>query len=42
MGLMKLGRQETHTAEPLVPTPSVFEIEEAIVKLKILIKFWQN
>jgi hypothetical protein len=39
---MKLDRQEIHTAESLVPTLCVFEIERAIVKLKILIKFQQN
>jgi len=33
---------EIHTAESLVPTLSVFEIERAIVKLKIFIKSQQN
>jgi hypothetical protein len=44
MGLMMLGRQSRiHTAEPLVPKPSSFEVEIAIEKLKkVLIKFWQN
>ena len=31
-----------HTAEPLVPMLSAFEIEMAIEKLKILIKSQQN
>jgi hypothetical protein len=36
-----------HTAEPLVPKPSPFEVEIAIAQLKsingqIVIKFWQN
>ena len=34
MGLMALGRQEIHTAEPLVPELSVFDVELAIEKLK--------
>jgi len=29
-----LGRQEIHTAEPLVPEPSAFEVEWAIGKVK--------
>ena len=33
MGLMRLDRQK-HTEEPLVPEPSVFELELAIEKLK--------
>ena len=33
MGLVRLDRQK-HTAEPLVPEPSVFEVELAIEKLK--------
>ena len=33
MGLMMLGRQ-IHTAAPLEPEPSVFEVELAIEKLK--------
>jgi hypothetical protein len=43
MGLMMLGRPK-HTAEPLVPEPSSFELETAIEKLKainhqVLIKY---
>jgi len=34
IGLRMLGRQEIHTAEPLVPEPRAFEIEWAIGKLK--------
>jgi hypothetical protein len=34
MGLMALGRKEIHTAEPLVPELSVFDVELAIEKLK--------
>ena len=30
----EIGQAETHTAEPLVPEPSVFEVELAIEKLK--------
>jgi hypothetical protein len=38
---------EIHTAEPLVPDPSRFEVEIAIAKLKstnrqLVIKFWQK
>jgi hypothetical protein len=38
---------EIHTAEPLVPEPSAFEVEMAIEKLKVknhqvLIRFQQN
>jgi hypothetical protein len=38
---------EIHTAEPLVPQPSPFEVEIAVVKLKsincqVLIKLWQS
>jgi hypothetical protein len=33
MGLVTLGR-EIHTAEPLVPQPSAFDVEMAIEKLK--------
>jgi hypothetical protein len=41
------GQLEIHTAEPLVPEPSVFEVELAIVKLKVtnhqgLIRSQQN
>ena len=35
MGLVILGRQTyIHTAEPLVPQPSTFEVEMAVEKLK--------
>ena len=34
MVLRMLGRQEIHTAEPLVPEPSAFEVEWAIGKVK--------
>ena len=30
----EIGQAETHTAEPLVPEPSIFEVELAIEKLK--------
>ena len=30
----EIGQAETHTEEPLVPEPSVFEVELAIEKLK--------
>jgi hypothetical protein len=38
---------EIHTAEPVVPDPSPFEVEIAITKLKmyklpVVIEFWQN
>jgi hypothetical protein len=38
---------EVHTAEPLVPDPSSFEVEIAIAKLKkcklqVVTKFWQK
>ena len=33
-GVNEIGQAETHTAEPLVPEPSVFEVELAIEKLK--------
>ena len=33
MGSMMLGRQK-HTAEPLVPEPSAFEVDLAIEKLR--------
>jgi hypothetical protein len=33
MGLIMLGRQN-YTAEPLVPEPSVFDVEMAVGKLK--------
>ena len=33
-GFNEIGQAETHTAEPLVPEPSVFEVELAIEKLK--------
>jgi hypothetical protein len=31
-----------HTAELLIPEPSSFEVEIAVEKLKVLIKFSQN
>jgi hypothetical protein len=34
MGLMMLGKDKKHTAEPLVPELSTFEIEVGIEKLK--------
>ena len=33
-GVNEIGQAETHTEEPLVPEPSVFEVELAIEKLK--------
>ena len=33
-GVKDVGQAETHTAEPLVPAPSAFEVELAIGKLK--------
>jgi len=33
-GVKNVGQAETHTAEPLVPEPSAFEVEFAIGKLK--------
>jgi len=33
-GVKEVGRAEVHTAEPLVPEPSVAEVELAIDKLK--------
>ena len=33
-GVKDVGQAETHTAEPLVPEPSAFEVELAIGKLK--------
>lgn len=33
-GLSAIGQLEIHTAEPLVPEPSIFDVEIAIVKLK--------
>jgi hypothetical protein len=33
-GVSDVRRTEIHTAEPLVPEPSVFEVEMAIEKLK--------
>ena len=33
-GVKDLGQAEIHTAEPLVPQPSVFQVELAIGKLK--------
>ena len=33
-GVNEIGQAETHTAEPLVLEPSVFEVELAIEKLK--------
>ena len=33
-GVKDVGQAETHTAEPLVPEPSDFEVELAIGKLK--------
>jgi hypothetical protein len=34
MGFKDVGQAEIHTAEPLVPEPSAFEVELAIGKLK--------
>jgi len=34
MGLLMLGRQKTHTAEPLMPELSAFEVAMATEKLK--------
>ena len=33
-GVNEIGQAKTHTAEPLVPEPSVFEVELAIEKSK--------
>jgi hypothetical protein len=33
-GVSDVRQKEMHTAEPLVPEPSVFEVEMAIEKLK--------
>jgi hypothetical protein len=33
-GFEAVGQEEEHTAEPLVPEPSAFEIEVVIEKLK--------
>ena len=33
-GVHDVRQTETHTAEPLVPTPSAFEVDLAIEKLK--------
>ena len=33
-GVKDVGQAEIHTAEPLVPEPSAFEVELAIGKLK--------
>jgi hypothetical protein len=33
-GVSDAGQTEIHTAEPLVPAPSVFEVEMAIEKLR--------
>jgi len=33
-GVKDVGQAETHTAQPLVPEPSAFEVELAIGKLK--------
>jgi len=33
-GIIDVRQTETHTAEPLVPEPSAFEVEWAIEKLK--------
>jgi hypothetical protein len=46
-GVHYVRQTETHTAEPLVPETSTFEVELAIKKLKIhkspvLIRFQQN
>ena len=46
-GVKDVGQAEIHTAEPLVPEPSAFEIELAIGKLKshksrVLMKYRQN
>ena len=34
-GVNDVRQTETHTAEPLVPGPSAFEVEKATEKLKI-------
>jgi len=46
-GVSDIGQKEIHTAEPLVPEPSAFEVELAIEKLKshkspVLIKSQQS
>ena len=46
-GFKDVGQAEIHTAEPLVPEPSAFEVELAIGKLKstnrrVLMKYRQN
>jgi hypothetical protein len=42
-GVNKVRQTEIHTAEPLVPEPSVFEVELVIEKLyQVLIKYLQN
>ena len=44
-GVNEIGQAETHTEEPLVPEPSVFDVELAIEKLKnhqVLTKYQQN
>ena len=46
-GVHDVRQIETHTAEPLVPEPSAFEVEFAIEKLKshnhqVLIRSQQN
>ena len=33
-GVSEIGQAETHTAGPLVPEPSVFEVELVIEKIK--------
>jgi hypothetical protein len=33
-GVNDVGQTEIHTAEPLVPEPSAFEVEMAVEKIK--------
>ena len=43
MGLVHVRQTEIHSAEPLVPEPSAFEVEMAIEKLKRQItRYWSN
>jgi len=37
-----VSHTEIHTAEPLVPEPSAFEVEMAIEKHQVLIIYQQN
>jgi hypothetical protein len=46
-GVHNVRQMDIHTAEPLVPEPSLVEVEIAIGKLKainprVLIRFWPN